>query len=891
MIKNRPVVSYISKQLASIILILSLVLFFVGTGWSYGGPNYLPDGPHPRIWLTPSIIADLKAKKTANTAAWQALITRCEYIIAYDATHTSAFNSNYSLYSWPDGDGYVGSGFNDAIVTLGLAYQTLKSPNYGTGSAMADDINALRYATEAFNIINRLIAKYSAGEEQDGIEFIRLSDDKSSSMVTFNVDEAASLHMNGFTYTTNGNQAFKSGYAARSLAQSLPIFYDWFYNDPLMTTQQKTTLYKIMYRHIDWYNAVRSAYNNGILINGIRYHEDSFGKDSNGNAITGACTGNNNCNVAKSEPYKAYGYANPSGTGRIGSNFYSPFAGLAMLNAVAVYGDPPQADADHYLNYAKSLWTRHHNALSDNKILKGGDSLEGLAYNSCWESLFQGILGLYTATGLDTWSTFDFPKEVVKNYIHNTDSTLTTQMMRGALNKPQNTAYWTHPTEYSMNTFSHILRNYYAGSDEAKQLQYFLNNASLTPRSDMVWQRFLFRDDTSVTKDFSAEPLYYRSVGSGVVTTRSSWSLSATDTVMAQIILGGIFNVDHQAQDQGSIQIKRGQDRLLSRFMDSSTNSDETSQGQNSIVFGDGVSDGNGLITTQSNDSGMTSGTSRSAPLSSPCIDRIENGSGYFYARGEVSNIFAGSGNTNLAKYFRRSLVHIRPGFFVIYDVTRSNSGISNKKSWYMQFEANPTIDTANRLVSANVGNSKIFIKGLYPTGGAYTTTNLSTSVNPNFASAFYRTKYEPATLQEFDQFLHVIETTASSSTNMIPTEMIQTVEGKMMGAYIKDASSPTIVLFNANQNGGDLVANAGDTITYTASNISGASINNILVDLPVNSDITILPPQVNSGMKTFTIKFGRYPDEGVVTMSSSQGVLNYTSGLKPKAPSLLNIH
>jgi hypothetical protein len=877
------------KQKQKLLFLLVIFLMLPNFASAYGAPDYLPDGAHPRIWLTPDVISQMKTKKAANTTEYQAFINRCDnYFVFYDNNAVKRINvsnpykaSALGIYSWPDGDGYVGSGIQEAIASWGIAYQTLKGSNYGTAGATADDVKAATYATHAFDLMSRMIILYSAGEEQDGIEFIRLSDDKSNQLVTINADEALVVHANGLPYTTNGNMSFKSGYAARALAQTIPLFYDWFYTDPLMTSQLKTTLYKMMYRHIDWYNATRSTYNNGILIGGTYYHEDSFGKDANGNTIAGACSAPNNCNlssVAATYSYKQYGYANPNGIGRIGSNFYEPFAGLAMLNAVAAYGDAPQADADHYLNYAKSLWQRHFDALSSTTGYKGGDSLEGLAYFSDWQELFQGILGLNTATGLDTWSGFDFPKEVAKNYIHNTDPTLTVQLQRGAVNKPQNVAFWLHPSEYAMNTFAHILRNYYPASDEAKQLQYFLNNASLTPRLDMDWQRFVFRDNAAPVKDFSSEPLAYHSIGSGVVTTRSSWSKTATDSVTAQLVLGGIFNVDHQAQDQGALIINRGVDRLLSRYMDSSSNSDETSKGQNSIVFGDGISDGNGLITVQSNDSGMTSGFSSSRALAAPVIDRFENNSNYAYVSGDVHNIFDGTGNTNLAKNFRRTFLHLRPNLFVVYDEARSNSAKSNKKSWYMQFEAAPVIDVPNRNISAIVGNSKIFLKGLYPATGTYVDTPMTNNVN--MSSVFHRVKYEPAVTQEYDQFLHVIEATGSTDSQTTST-LITGTGGR--GALIESPTENIIAMFTDNQNADDIT-----NLIYSATTITQSK--NIITSLTPNQNYNV---QIDGGViNTYLASMA-----GIIEFTNaSSGFHNYAVSLSlgdviaPTAPTGLSV-
>ena len=176
----------------------------------------------------------------------------------------------------------------------------------------------------------------------------------------------------------------------------------------------------------------------------------------------------------------------------------------------------------------------------------------------------------------------------------------------------------------------------------------------------------------------------------------------------------------------------------------------------------------------------------------------------------DVANIFAGTGNSNLAKTFRRSFIHLRPGIFIVYDVTRSNSSIGNKKSWYMQFEAAPFIDSANRNIHAVRGTSKIYIKGLYPTTGTYIDTALSN--NANMSSVFHRVKYEPANLQEYDQFLHVIEAT-DSAASQTSTTAIEGTGGR--GVVI---GGSTIAMFTADQSGANITSLSYSADTTAAS-------------------------------------------------------------------------
>jgi hypothetical protein len=867
---NKTYSSY--HQFIRLFLILCVAVFLgfcPAISCAIGSPDYKPNGAHPRIWLTPSVIADLKAKKVANTNDWQSLITRNDYRMAgWPATKLNGvYQNNFGSLTWPEGGGYAFSGYLEVLGNFGIAYQALKGPNYKTASATADDIKAAAYAQYAVEVLAGMVDALSAGEEKDGVVMIRSQDAK----YPFNKDEATKLG----TYTAG----FKAGYSARGIGTALPLAYDWFYDE--LSPTLKTDLYKIMFRHIDWYRGVRSTYNNGVLIQGIRYHEDTAGACSSSSVWNTPNVGNppDNCNINNTvDLYKQKGYS----FGNIGTNFFEGFVGMAMLSPLAVYGDAPQTDADAYLSYAKSLWNDHYASLTSPVGFKGGDSPEGVDYNSDWSAFIGGILGLNTATGLDTFTGFDFPKEMARNKIHNTLSNLDRMIERG--DWAGGSASWTKPTNHGMGIVSHVLRQKYPTADEGKLLQYYLNNASLFLNASR-WDLVLFDKPDATTKDFTTEPLYYRAEGTGIVTTRSSWDKNATDTVVSQIVLEGIRRADHEGQDEGQILINRGGDRLLTKIR-SISNGDFAwiTQAQNSIVFDDGAP--TYISQYQSTRNGLAD-PQQSPPLFTPAIDRIENTASYLYTRGEVSNVFKWNPvvypyGKSKVKLFYRNVLHLRPGFFVVYDVTRSNPTYSvanpNQKSWYMQFEAAPTIDTANRNLSVTRGNSKLFIKGLYPSGGTYTDTDLSSDSNTSFSNVFHRVKYEPVIQQEYDQFLHVIEATASTASQT-PSEMVQSTDGKMIGAYIKDATNPTVVMFSTDKDGSDTTGN----ITYTLSARTGKSPAHLIVHLPPNADYTFIGPINANVPQTYQLIMGNNPALGTVKKTSSQGVLFL--GGPPSAP------
>jgi hypothetical protein len=91
-----------------------------------GAPDYLPDGAHPRIFLTSSVISDLQAKVAANDADWLVLKARADVIVArtvaaYNRTETP---EGYIYYS------YEGLPWLEAAQVLGIAYKATGTTTY-----------------------------------------------------------------------------------------------------------------------------------------------------------------------------------------------------------------------------------------------------------------------------------------------------------------------------------------------------------------------------------------------------------------------------------------------------------------------------------------------------------------------------------------------------------------------------------------------------------------------------------------------------------------------------------------------------------------------------------------------------------------------------------------
>jgi hypothetical protein len=100
-----------------------------------------PNGAHPRIILDTPTLAALRSRMSAQTAEWTRLKSTCD---AYIGGTAQFIDGN----DYPDppnvGEGYQGSGYHDALMPLGLCYQTIRA---------SDPTTAAKYAATAVSIL------------------------------------------------------------------------------------------------------------------------------------------------------------------------------------------------------------------------------------------------------------------------------------------------------------------------------------------------------------------------------------------------------------------------------------------------------------------------------------------------------------------------------------------------------------------------------------------------------------------------------------------------------------------------------------------------------------------------------------------------------------------
>ena len=176
--------------------LLVLIVFFAGKALAFGPPNYLPDGPHPRIWLTPSKLAQVQAKACVDGNGNP--LTSCT-----QAPEWVQFIGAISKYT-------SGTYYGEDAFQFALAYAVTRNQNY---------------LNQAISIAYADIANMSSFRDDNGLYAYQL------------VQDVALLY--DWCYpvlTTQQQQDFRS-YLVSSLNEiwnpAAPYYHWWAKEDPL----------------------------------------------------------------------------------------------------------------------------------------------------------------------------------------------------------------------------------------------------------------------------------------------------------------------------------------------------------------------------------------------------------------------------------------------------------------------------------------------------------------------------------------------------------------------------------------------------------------------------------------------------------------------------------
>jgi hypothetical protein len=805
-----------------------LATFFVLPSFAsaYGAPDFLPDGAHPRLMLDAAELNRLAVKRDGGAAEWIDLQAWCDTHIndtGYDVQPTTiGYGGNIAngLANW-NGTNYYAyrmSGFSEHLKNYALAYQVLKQP--GSGQNL---VKAATYAARARTLLIDGIAKsLNVGEEPNGLRAIRVAD-----LADVSVNSAEVAALKATTESLPGQASligYKLGYASRFLS-CVPLSYDWIYET--LSQNDKDILSSMMLRWYDWIQGKRSAYNNGVLINGIRYYED-FGGVADATNVNPANGGAGTQGYAYLKMY---------------NNFEGGHESLMSLIPVVLYGD--NADIPSYMSETKNRLITGVGELENDLSQSGGESVEGWNYGSGYMYLMPSLYAYYTGTGDTLISSMTWPAGLVNAMLHRLQGNL--------LNVPY-WGYWTGtPMGVNRITFAipfvGALQRLDPNLNLSKVGQYMIKNFSWQDAFDRFDKMFWLRSDIGELSPATL-PLSYLAKGGGIFTSRSSWSDPNTVHLLT-IMKGMAAQADHEGYSQGHFSLARGADKLLEHS--NAAGDSPPAVSFNTVVFNNANSQSTNPILTK------------------PAIDRIEQvNASYSYVSGDITNAYKRAWNPDSALLFRRSILHLLPGFIVVSDATRSNPALGNLKDWYTQYTVNPANDGIST-ISAITGSSKVFVKTLFPSGGSFTTTNPYTGS--------YRVKYTPAVTQEYDQFLHVIEATGSVDSQTTST-LITGTGGR--GALIENPTENIIAMFTDDQSGADIAS-----LTYDAT--TSAPVKNIITSLTPNKNYNI---QINGGSAVVQAATAA----GIIEFTNVAGTYHYsiTSSapdmIAPNAPSGLSV-
>ena len=634
---------------------------------------------HPRIWLTDSILNDLKARAAANSPEWVALKGYNDKYLTTD------LNGSYRSGEWAR-----------AVANYALGYQVLKDSN----PSLAD-----QYAARVLVYMKALARdKQNVGDGLGG-EPAKLDD---------------------------------FGYTIRNLA-FLSVGYDWIYDYSGFTDALKSEFINRMNEWLDYWTA-----------NQLNYF------------IT----------VAPSEKI-------------VINNYFGGYLLALGLTGYATYSD--NSRASEHIERARNLldsWV----IPAFNSEFKGGYSPEGWSYGANhFVRIISYIYAIKTATGEDIFSTFAWPKEVILAQIH--------------LTKPWQFLFYdggAWPGSFSgtnARPVAELLSTIYAGSQEGRYVQYYLNQ--LPPISyayvSPEWHKFLWYDPGASAETYTNLPLSYLASGTGLATMRSDWS---SDAIWASFVASKYF-AGHQKFDQGHFTINRGSDYLV---IDSGIW--QGSQGYANDGAGSHYSGRsefvNTLLVDDPGDGNLEYPPGQASRGDLVKMKAFQEGGSYFYALGDIADAYSPppdwirwAGKQKAVTNFTREFVFLRPNYFIIFDRVSTIDDRYSKR-WAIHFKNEPNI--SGDISQAVFGSSKVFLKTLAPSPALIEKYGEPADGQTTGALTWRLEVANPAAVKDI-QFLNVINVDSSSAVSMPATFRIDSTN--YTGALIQDPTNPRIVMFS----------------------------------------------------------------------------------------------
>ncbi|WP_020676379.1 hypothetical protein [Geopsychrobacter electrodiphilus] len=462
--------------------------------------------------------------------------------------------------------------------------------------------------------------------------------------------------------------------------------------------------------------------------------------------------------------------------------------------------------------WVQDAWTEWKGTIEP-KFLAGainGHNFSGAAYgyNRVATYGFAIYQTLANALGLDAWPDTDPTlKYFMLQLAPNTNSgaaSLATFYHEGNVGNPT----------LNLRTMTAYFQALYRATGTLKQQGYNFLNTVIQPTSvsGSLYFRdaFMWLDSRETASAYTTLPLAFFSDGTDIILSKSDWTTTATWAGFTAADWMG----DHQGKNAGSFKIYR-EEPLITEGPGAAQTT-----GVNSVIDANNVFLDDGYIRDESYGSARnTGGWSYISP--SAQIDRQEVGTGYAYARGNLTSLYVDGTYMKKVDSYYRSFLHVGDYVVIADNITTTSlagsvSGVDNGhevlKVDHIHYAGAPSI--SGNQITYTGASSRVISEVLLPATATITTTALTYATRVNIKNS---------TLQQHDKFLVVNK--AGTTSEKLTTSLISGIGGQ--GALF----SNTAVMFTSSTGNADMSA-----LTYVVD-----ATRHYIADLPVNTAITVI--------------------------------------------------
>ncbi len=431
---------------------------------------------------------------------------------------------------------------------------------------------------------------------------------------------------------------------------------------------------------------------------------------------------------------------------------------------------------------------------------KGGGWLEGENYGRAMKRhLFEAFTLLAETAGIDYFHdpAHPFAREAVRYE-------LATVQPGGKILYPggdasQEPTLRTNPYDRHMML---LLAGGLAGTVESQYAQYWCNHVltQMQGISDMIPVDFFLHDPDLPERDFSELPTRYFSEGMDWVHSRSDW----TDNAIAVTFTCTDRVQGHQHRDQNHFVIYIGGSAdpvdgwILTDTQPYSSTLPRSSDWHNTILVG---------------------GTSQRFGAGTGDMIRYEAAPTYTYAVGDASDAYwtnpgnYGSGDQKMVDVFQRELVHILPGYVVAYDRVTLAAGFEQEPVDVLFHYPRTRPAMTGNVVTVTNDQGRLFHTVLLPQSPSITWQDENVLAGSDRMETWRMVIRDPVSAPSY-RFLNVWQATRPTTTTPVAVDLVNSEDGQMVGAVIRDPSEEQVVMFSKDPRGappaGDVIYRVG---------------------------------------------------------------------------------